>query len=208
MTTLLQLVLDGPDRGSALEMARQMADLVDALEVGPRLLRTEGPTFVTAVRDTGPDRPLIAWAESETEAEALMAVGVEGLTIPATASDETLSAIIARGRQADRRLLLDLLNLSDPVAHEARFKTLKPDLLKVPVDANIQKVLAGLRKLEIPLAFSGDWGVAQVPWLLLYRPVALIAGSAVAAAQEPRRIIEAIRARMTVTPMMSGFYSL
>ena len=206
MTTLLQLVLDGPDGGSALAMAHELVDLVDALEVGPHLLRTEGPTFLTAVRKTSPDRPLIGWAESEAEAEALMAVGVEGLTIPATASDEALSAIIARARRADRRLLLDLLNIADPVAHEARFKRLQPDLLKVPVDVNIQKVLAGLGKLEISLAFSGNWSVAQVPWLLLYRPVALIAGSAVTAAPQPRRIIEATRARMVVTPMMSRFY--
>lgn len=206
MTTLLQLVLDGPDGACALAMAQELVDLVDALEVGPHLLRAEGPTFLTAVRETSPDRPLIGWAESETEAEALMAVGVEGLTIPATASDEVLSAIIARARRADRRLLLDLLNISDPVAHEARFKRLQPDLLKVPVDVNIQKVVAGLRKLDVSLAFSGDWSVAQVPWLLLYRPVALIAGSAVTSAPEPRRIIEATRARMAVTPMMSSFY--
>lgn len=206
MATLLQLVLDGADRGSALEMVRHLADLVDAFEVGPHLLRTHSATFVMAVREASPDRPLICWAESETEAEALVAVGVEGLTIPAIASDEAISAIIARGRQADRRLLLDLLNISDPAAHEARLKRLKPDLLKVPVDVNIRASLAGLRKLEIPLAFSGDWSVAQVPWLLLYRPVALIAGSAVTAVPEPRRIIEAIRARMAVTPMMSRFY--
>lgn len=206
MATLLQLVLDGPDRGNALEVARQLADLVDALELGPQLLRAEGPPFVTAVRDTTPDRPLICWAESEKEADALMAVGVEGLTIPATASDEALSAIITRGRQAGSRLLLDLLRSSDPVEHEARFKRLRPDLLKVPVDVNMRETLAGLRRLGIPLAFSGDWSVAQVPWLLLYRPVALITGSAVLAAREPRRIVEAIRARMAVTHMMGRFY--
>ncbi|MFQ5801975.1 MAG: hypothetical protein ACE5JQ_03645 [Candidatus Methylomirabilales bacterium] len=206
MATLLQLVLDGPDRGNALEVARQLADLVDALELGPQLLRAEGPPFVTAVRDTTPDRPLICWAESEKEADALMAVGVEGLTIPATASDEALSAIITRGRQAGSRLLLDLLRSSDPVEHEARFKRLRPDLLKVPVDVNMREALAGLRRLGIPLAFSGDWSVAQVPWLLLYRPVALITGSAVLAAREPRRIVEAIRARMAVTHMMGRFY--
>jgi 3-keto-L-gulonate-6-phosphate decarboxylase len=206
MATLLQLVLDEPDRGSAIEVARQLADLVDALELGPQLLRAEGPHFVTTMRDTAPDRPLICWAESEAEADALMTVGVEGLTIPATASDEALSAIITRAREAGTRLLLDLLSISDPVAHEARFKRLKPDLLKVPMDVNIREALAGLRKLEIPLAFSGDWSVAQVPWLLLYRPVALITGPAVAAAPEARRIVEAIRARMAVTPMMSRFY--
>jgi len=207
MATLLQLVLDGPDRGSALEMVHQLADVVDAFELGPSLLRTDSPTFVMALREASPDRPLVCWAETETEAEALMAVGVEGLTIPATASDEAIAAIIARGRQAERRLLLDLTHISDPAAHEARFKRLKPDLLKVPVDINIRASLAGLRGLEIPLAFSGDWGVPQVPWLLLYRPVALIAGSAaVTAVADPRRAIEAIRARMAVTPMMSRFY--
>ncbi|MFB3074534.1 MAG: hypothetical protein ACE1Z6_05065, partial [Candidatus Methylomirabilales bacterium] len=68
------------------------------------------------------------------------------------------------------------------------------------------QALGDVDSLEIPLAFSGDWSVAQVPWLLLYRPVALIIGPAVAAAPEARRIVEAIRARMAVTPMMSRFY--
>ncbi|MFQ5988634.1 MAG: hypothetical protein ACE5K9_01845 [Candidatus Methylomirabilales bacterium] len=206
MATLLQLVLDEADRTAALEVARQLADLIDAVELGPRVLRVEGPTFVTAVRDTTPDRPVICWVETEAQAETLIAVGVEGLTIPATLSDEVLSAIIARGQEAGRRLLLDLVDVSDPVSHETRFRKIKPDLLKVPVDANIRHVLTRLRLLEIPLGFSGQWSVAQVPWLLLYRPVALIAGSTVTAAPEPRRIAEGIRARMAVTPMMSGFY--
>src|SRR3989304_3792971 len=124
MATLLQLVLDGPDRGGSLEMARQLADLVDAFELGPRLLQAEGPAFVNVLKGTVPDRPVACWAETEAGAQALRAGG----------------------------------------------------------------------------------SVAQVPWLLLYRPVALIAGSQVTAFPEPRRIVEAIRARMTVTPTMSHFY--
>src|SRR3989304_3526551 len=83
MTTLLQLVLDGPDRGGSLETARQLAD---------------------------------------------------------------------------------------PVAKQARFRRLKPDLVKIPVMVNLRGVMAELRDLEIPVAFSAGWSVAQVPWLLLYRP--------------------------------------
>ncbi|MEE8229844.1 MAG: hypothetical protein V3R69_08270 [candidate division NC10 bacterium] len=206
MATLLQLVLDEPDRRVVLEMARQLAGLVDAFELGPRLLRAEGPAFVTAVRDTVPDRPLACWAETEREVEALLEVGVEGVTVPASLSDEVLSSVIARGREAGRRILLDLVSVSDPAAQDARLRRLKPDLLKVPVEINIREVLGKLRELEIPLAFSGDWSVAQVPWLLLYRPVALIAGSVVTTAPEPKRIVEAIRARMAIVPTMSHFY--
>lgn len=204
MATLLQLVLDGPDRGAALDIARQMVGLIDAVEIGPRLLRAEGPAIVTAVRETISDRPVACWAETEADVLALLAVGVEGLTVPAGVSDEGLSAIIARGREEGRRVLLDLGNVSD--VQEVRWRRLKPDLLKVPVDAKLRDVLARLRGLEIPLAFSGDWSVAQVPWLLLYRPVALIVGSVVTAAPEPGRVVEAIRARMAITPTMSHFY--
>ncbi|MCH7896669.1 MAG: hypothetical protein IH782_07230 [candidate division NC10 bacterium] len=206
MATLLQLVLDEPDRRVVLEMARQLAGQVDAFELGPRLLRAEGPAFVTAVRDTVPDRPLACWAETEREVEALLEVGVEGVTVPASLSDEVLSSVIARGREAGRRILLDLVSVSDPAAQDARLRRLKPDLLKVPVEINFREVLGKLRELEIPLAFSGDWSVAQVPWLLLYRPVALIAGSVVTTAPEPKRIVEAIRARMAIVPTMSHFY--
>jgi len=103
-------------------------------------------------------------------------------------------------------MLLDCSSVGDPAAEQARFRRLKPDLVKIPVMVNLREVMAGLRDLEIPVAFSAGWSVAQVPWLLLYRPVALIAGSLVTAVPEPRRIVEAIRARMTVTPMMSRFY--
>src|SRR3990172_3003998 len=82
MATLLQLVLDGPDRGGSLEMARQLADLVDAFELGPRLLQAEGPAFVNVLKGTVPDRPVACWAETEADAQALLEVGVEGLTAP------------------------------------------------------------------------------------------------------------------------------
>lgn len=206
MATLLQLALDGPDRAAALEMGRQLVDLVDALELGPRLLRAEGPAFVKAVREAMPGRPVACWAETQAEIDALLEVGVEGLTVPASLSDDALTAIIARGRKAGRRILMDLEDISDPEAEKARLRKLEPDLLKVPVGVNLRERLATLREVDISLAFSGDWGVAQVPWLLLYRPVALIAGSVITAASEPRRIIEAIRARMAITPAMSRFY--
>ena len=206
MATLLQLVLDGPDRGGSLEMARQLADLVDAFELGPRLLQFEGPAFVNALRGAAPDRPMACWAETEADAQALLEVGVEGFTVPATVSDEALSAIVFRGREAGRRILLDCSGIADPAAEQARFRRLKPDLLKIPVMVNLREVMARMRDLEIPVAFSGGWSVTQVPWLLLYRPAALIAGSAVTGAPEPRRIVEAIRARMAITPTMSRFY--
>lgn len=206
MATLLQLVLDQPDGGGALEIARQLVDLVDAVELGPRLLRAEGAAFVKAVRDAMPDRPLACWAETEAETEALLEAGVEGLTVPVSLSDEALSALIVRGREAGRRVLLDLLGLADRAVDTERWRVLNPDLLKVPVDVNLREVLERVRALGIPLAFSGDWSVAQVPWLLLYRPVALIAGPVVTGAAEPKRIIEAIRARMAITPTMSRFY--
>lgn len=206
MATLLQLTLDGPDREAALEMGRQLVDLVDALELGPRLLRAEGPAFVRAVREAMPNRPVACWAETQAETEALLEVGVEGLTVPASLSDDALTGIIARGRKAGRRILMDLEDISDPVAEKARLRKLEPDLLKVPVGVDLRERLATLREVDIFLAFSGDWGVAQVPWLLLYRPVALIAGSVITAASEPRRIIEAIRARMAIAPAMSRFY--
>ncbi|MFQ5847121.1 MAG: hypothetical protein ACE5IQ_05525 [Candidatus Methylomirabilales bacterium] len=206
MATLLQVVLDGPERGGALEIACELAGLIDAVELGPRLLRAAGPTVVGMVRDAVPDRPVACWAETEAETEALLEVGVEALTVPASLTDERLSAIIARGRETGRRVLLDLESVSDPAAHEARFRRLQPDLLKVPVEVNFREVVSGLRAQEIPLAFSGDWSVAQVPWLLLYRPIALIAGSVITGTREPRRIVEAIRARMAIAPTMSRFY--
>lgn len=206
MATLLQLVLDRPDGGGALEIARQLGGLVDAVELGPRLLRAEGAAFVKAVRDAIPGRPVACWAETEAETEALLEAGVEGLTVPVSLSDEALSALVIRAREAGRRVLLDLLSLSDRAVEEERWRALNPDLLKVPVDVNLREVLERVRALEIPLAFSGDWSVAQVPWLLLYRPVALIAGPVVTGASEPKRIVEAIRARMAITPTMSRFY--
>lgn len=206
MATLLQLALDGPDKEAALEMGRQLVDLVDALELGPRLLRAEGPAFVRAVREAMPDRPVACWAETQAETEALLEVGVEGLTVPASLPDDALTAIIARGRKAGRRILMDLEDISDLEAEKARLRKLEPDLLKVPVGIDLRGRLATLREVDISLAFSGDWGVAQVPWLLLYRPVALIAGSVMTATSEPRRIIEAIRARMAIAPAMSRFY--
>ncbi|MFQ5881056.1 MAG: hypothetical protein ACE5I9_01105 [Candidatus Methylomirabilales bacterium] len=206
MTALLQILLDGPDRGAVLETARQVGGLVDALELGPSLLRVEGPALVTAVREIMPDRPVACWAGAEAEVEQLLAVGVEGLTVPASVSDDALQAIITQVREAGRRILLDLSGVSDITTQGERWGRLNPDLLKVPVEGNFQEIVGRLRELEIPLAFSGGWNVAQVPWLLLYRPVALIAGSVITATPEPRRIVEAIRARMEITPMMGRFY--
>ncbi|HEY4719621.1 MAG TPA: hypothetical protein VIH84_03470 [Candidatus Methylomirabilis sp.] len=202
MTTLLQLVLDEPGEGVSVEAALGLADLIDALEIGPRLLQVHGPPLVRAVRDAMPDRAVVCWAETADEATALLEAGIAGLTIPASLPDGTLKAIIAVGRRAGRRVLLDLKGGAEP----ERVMALKPDCVKVPVEVNVREVLGGLRPLDLPVAFSGDWSVAQVPWLLVYRPVALVAGPVVATAPEPRRILEAVRARMAITPTMSRFY--
>src|SRR3970282_903338 len=132
MATLLQLVLDGPDRGGSLEMPRRLADLVDAFELGPRLLQAEGPAFVNVLRGTVPDRPVACWADAGADAPGLLEARVEGLTGPASLSDEALSAIVFGCRQAGRRMLLDCSSVADPVAEQARFQRLNPGPRQIP----------------------------------------------------------------------------
>jgi 3-keto-L-gulonate-6-phosphate decarboxylase len=206
MATLLQLALDTPETSSLFDVAGQVADLVDAVEVGPRLLRAEGSAVVAKLRETIPNRPVAVWAETVAEVEQLLEVGVEGVTLSASLPDLLLLEVIPRIRETGRRLLVDLSEVSDPAAERERWERLHPDLLKIPVGANFRDMVGAFAGLQIPLAFCGEWGVAQVPWLLLYRPLALIAGRVITGAGDPRRAAEAIRARMEVTPMMRRFY--
>lgn len=206
MTTLLQLTLDDPGTSSVFDLARRVGDLVDAVEVGPRLLQAEGAAVIFQLREIVPDHPVAVWAETVAEVEQFLEIGVEGVTLSASLPDPLLRELIPRIREAGRRLLLDLSEVSDPVVQGERWRRLQPDLVKVPVSANFREVVGPLGELQIPLAFCGGWSVAQVPWLLLYRPVALIAGGVITGAGDPRRAAEAIRARMEVTPTMRRFY--
>jgi 3-keto-L-gulonate-6-phosphate decarboxylase len=206
MTALLQLALDAPETSRVFDVARQVVDLVDAVEVGPRLLQAEGPAVIAKIREIIPDRPVVVWAGTAAEVEQLLEVGVEGVTLSASLPDPLLLQVIPQIRGTGRRLLLDLSELSDPAAERERWTRLRPDLLKIPVGANFRDVVGPVAELQIPLAFCGRWSVAHVPWLLLYRPLALIAGGVITGAGDPRRAAEAIRARMEVTPMMRRFY--
>ncbi len=206
MATLLQLVLDEPETDGVFKATHQVADLVDAVEVGPRLLQVEGPAVIAKIRGVVPNRPVAVWAGTAVEVGQLLEVGVEGVTLSASLPDLLLFTLIPHIRETGRRVLLDLSGASDPATQRDRWKRLQPDLLKVSVDANFREVVGPLVELQIPLAFCGGWSVAQVPWLLLYRPLALIAGRVITGAGDPRRVVEAIRARMEVTPMMRSFY--
>src|SRR3972149_1284419 len=106
MTTLLQLVLDEPGEGVSVEAALGLADLIDALEIGPRLLQVHGPApvragrgvpsvgagapappLVGAVREAMAEGKVVCWAETADEATALHEAGIAGLTIPASLPD-------------------------------------------------------------------------------------------------------------------------
>jgi len=118
---VLQLALDFVDNHRALGVAAEgVAGGADWLEVGTPLLKAEGLDAVRALRDAHPGHVIVCDTKTmdagRAEMESAAKAGADYATVLGAASDSTVRESIEAGKNYGIKVLVDLVNVADPVA--------------------------------------------------------------------------------------------
>ena len=195
--TQLQIALDG-DLPAALALLAHVHPFVDIAEIGTPLVFREGMRAVREIRAAYPQLTLVADLKimdaGQAEADIAFAAGADRVTVMALASDATIAGALTSARSPGKRVMVDMMQVADPLARARQLLALGCDLLCLHTAHDLQSSqaspyaqLAQLRA-ALPgaqLAIAGGVKLDTLEQILPLKPQVIIVGSGITAAPDP-----------------------
>jgi len=133
---LVQVALDFVDLPRALEVAREaVAGGADWIEAGTPLIKAEGLSAVRALKAEFPDKTIVADMKTmdagRTEVEYAAKAGAGVVGVLGAASDSTIKECAEAARNYGCKLIVDMIEVADPVARAQRAQELGADYIGI-----------------------------------------------------------------------------
>ncbi len=165
---ILQVALDFVELDRALKIARECVEGgADWLEVGTPLIKSEGMNAVRTMKKTFPDKVIVADLKTidtgRVEVEMALKAGASVVIILGVSDDSTVREAVSAARNYGGMVMVDLINVEDPVKRAEELEKLGVDIICVHV--GIDQQMRGMKPLDIlekvrervdvPLAIAG-----------------------------------------------------
>ena len=133
---IVQVALDFVDLPRALEVAAEaVAGGCDWVEAGTPLIKAEGISAVRALKAAFPDRTIVADMKTmdagRAEVECAAKAGADVVGVLGAASDATIRECAEVARNYGCRLIVDMIEVADPVARAQRAEELGADYIGI-----------------------------------------------------------------------------
>ena len=113
----LQFAMDTLTTEKALELAAAAAPYVDILELGTPLIKAEGLSAVTAIKQAHPDKIVFADLKTmdagELEADTAFSAGADLVTVLGLAGDSTITGAVKAAKKHGKGIVADLIGVPD-----------------------------------------------------------------------------------------------
>lgn len=165
---LLQVALDFVDLPRALKVAAEaVAGGADWVEAGTPLIKSEGLQAVRALKTAFPDRTVVADMKTmdagRVEVEYAAKAGADVVGVLGAASDATIAECVEAAGSYGCKLIVDMIEVEDPVARAQRAEQLGADLIGIHTaidrqmrgESPFETVRAVAGAVDIPVAVAG-----------------------------------------------------
>lgn len=204
----LQLALDG-DLRQSLAVLEAAAAYIDIAEIGTPLIYREGMRAVREARQAFPQITLLADLKimdaGEAEAEIAFEAGADVVTVLGVTSDATVRGAVTAAKRAGKAVMVDLMQVDDPVTRGRELLALGCDYLCVHTAHDMQssghsplEVLSRMRQ-EVPealVAAAGGINLATIDDIVALKPEIIVVGSAITGAADAVGTARDLRGRM------------
>jgi 3-hexulose-6-phosphate synthase len=116
----LQFAIDTLSTEKALELAAAAAPHVDILELGTPLIKSEGLSAITALKNAHPDKIIFADLKTmdagELEADIAFGAGADLVTVLGAADDSTIAGAVKAATTHGKGIVVDLIGVADKPA--------------------------------------------------------------------------------------------
>lgn len=205
----LQMAIDLTDTQGALDLAMQTSSWVDIIEIGTPMIVREGMVPVREMKKRFPDKWVLADTKivdgGAIECGDAVKAGADLITVLAAADRETIREVVRVAQDAGRRVMADLITVTDIPAAAREMQALGVDYICIHTGVDAQRAgrtpLTDLQTLLTAIeperaAVAGGIGLKTLPQYAALNPGILIAGGALTGAKDPaetaRRMKEAM----------------
>lgn len=205
---LLQVALDYIELQPALEMAKQVADQVDIVEVGTPLCKAAGMQAVRAVRELCPDKIILADMKAPdvgaVEARIAFEAGADWMTVIGGAAPATIKAALEEAAKRGKTMLVEMTGVRDVMQSAREWRALGVDRVVYHREWDAQaagrewtdKDLEFLRRLiDMPFQVTVTGGITAelLPFFKGLPISVIIAGRSICQASSPAAAAREIR---------------
>jgi aldehyde:ferredoxin oxidoreductase len=192
----------------------------EIVEAGTPLIKSEGLKAVKELRRVCPNASILAdlktfdtgWLETELAVEQ----GADIVTVMGATDDYTIKDAVGAARKYGVKVMVDLMNLKDPLARAIEVEKLGVNIICMHVGISAQSrereidqkmalVESLTNSVKVPVAVAGGIKVEVVPQLVKAGAKVLIVGGAITKSADPqeatKRFVDLIRSTWTGAKM-------
>lgn len=202
----LQFAMDTLSTDSALELAAAAAPYVDILELGTPLIKSEGLSAITAIKQAHPDKVVLADLKTmdagELEADIAFTAGADLVTVLGSAGDSTIAGAVKAAKKHGKGVVVDLIGVAnkplrarEAVALGAEFVEMHAGLDEQAEDGYTFEVLlrAG-EEAGVPFSVAGGINATSIGAVQQSGAAIAVAGSAIYSADNVSEAAARLRA--------------
>jgi len=194
----LQVALDVLELKRAVEIAREVIEYVDWLEVGTPLIKSEGMKALRVLKSEFRDHKIVADMKTidtgALEVEMCAKSGADVVMILALSDNSTIEEAIRSARRFGCEVMVDLINHPNPVDRAKELEDLGVDYLNVHVGIDSQmlgynpiEILKDVvEEVNIPVAVAGGLDVDRACLCVSLGAEIVIVGSNIVKTKNPR----------------------
>ena len=198
----LQIAMDDGDTGHLIEVAGRIHDVIDIFEVGTPVIMLDGCHAVKAVKDAYPHMCVLADSKimdgGALECLYLCKAGADIVTVMAVSDNATITEVIETAHAYGRKVMVDLMNVTDIPARSRELVELGADYVAVHTAFDVQKLgrtpLGDLRELVSAIdpskaVVAGGVKQETIADYVALRPGIIVAGAALYGAPDIRKAV-------------------
>jgi 3-hexulose-6-phosphate synthase len=202
----LQVAMDLLTTEAALELAGQVAEYVDIIELGTPLIKAAGLSAVTAVKKAHPDKIVFADMKTmdagELEADIAFKAGADLVTVLGTADDSTIAGAVKAAKAHNKGIVVDLIGVTDKVSRAKDVRALGAKFVEMHAGLDEQAKpgfdLSGLlsagAEARVPFSVAGGVNLTTIEAVQRAGAEVAVAGGAIYGADDPALAAKQLRA--------------
>jgi 3-hexulose-6-phosphate synthase len=202
----LQVAIDLLTTEAALELAGKVAEHVDIIELGTPLVKSEGLSAITAIKNAHPDKIVFADLKTmdagELEADIAFKAGADLITVLGAADDSTIAGAVKAAKAHSKGVVVDLIGVEDKVTRAKEVRALGAKFVEMHAGLDEQAkpgfdlnvLLSAGEEARVPFSVAGGVNLSTIEAVQRAGADVAVAGGAIYGAADPELAAKELRA--------------
>ncbi|AGA79748.1 3-hexulose-6-phosphate synthase [Echinicola vietnamensis] len=203
--TKLQVAIDLLKTADAIALATKVAPYIDIIELGTPLIKSEGLSVITAMKEAFPDKKVFADFKTADagalEAEMAFQAGADYITILGATGDATISGAVEAAKKYNRAVVVDTIGVKDRVKRAQEVIKLGVEFVELHAGLDeqadpgysIQVLIDEASRAGVPVSIAGGVNLKSIEAVKKSGATVAVAGAAIYGAEDPAAAAKALK---------------